>query len=82
MRSKSFAKLALGPVLLATLAMPTFADNGSGNLRNMLKSVNSHGIDASFNTAGAIDLDNAFFKSLGATAVPAARVMSLPRDGR
>ena len=36
-----------------------------GNLRNMLKSVNSHGIDASFNTAGAIDLDNAFFKSLG-----------------
>ena len=31
----------------------------------MLKSVNSHGIDASFNTAGAIDLDNAFFKSLG-----------------
>lgn len=67
MCSEGFVKLARGPVLLAALAMPAFADSNSnqGNLRNMLKSVNSHGIDASFNSAGAIDLDNAFFKSLG-----------------
>ena len=67
MCSEGFVKLALGPVLLAALAMPAIADSNSnqGNLRNMLNSVNSHGIDASFNTAGAIDLDNAFFKSLG-----------------
>jgi cytochrome c peroxidase len=67
MLNKYFAELVLPSVMsvmLATLTLPGFAA-GQGNLRNMLKSVNSHGIDASFNTAGAIDLDNAFFRSLG-----------------
>src|SRR5215217_2800087 len=64
MRHEYFAGLGFMSVMLAMLTLPAFAA-GQGNLRNMLKSVNGHGIDASFNTAGAIDLDNAFFRSLG-----------------
>jgi cytochrome c peroxidase len=64
MRNKYFAGLGFMSVMLAMLTLPVFAA-GQGNLQNMLKSVNGHGIDASFNTAGAIDLDNAFFRSLG-----------------
>jgi len=64
MQSKAFVGFGIVS-MLTTLAMPVLAAGEQGNLRNMLKSANSHGIDASFNTAGAIDLDNAFFKSLG-----------------
>ncbi len=48
-----------------------FADNDfhkngkSGRLPNMLKSANSHGVDATYSKAGFIDLSNPFFKILG-----------------
>jgi len=54
--------------LLAALAAPVFAmeNNGKSNhLPNMLKSTNEHGIDATYSTAGSIDLNNPFFQSLG-----------------
>lgn len=67
MRSKSFTKFGLisASVMFAALAMPAIADSNLDKLPNMFKSVNSHGIDATFNTAGSIDLNNPFFKSLG-----------------
>lgn len=54
-------------MLLATPTFPTFADsNGNSNrLPNMFSSANSHGKDATYSTAGFIDLSNPFFKSLG-----------------
>ncbi len=37
----------------------------SDSLPNMLESTNEHGIDATYSTAGSIDLNNPFFQSLG-----------------
>jgi cytochrome c peroxidase len=70
MRSKGesrsgFVKSSLITFLLAAVAVPAFAESNVEKLRNMFRSVNSHGIDATFSTAGYIDLNNPFFKSLG-----------------
>ncbi|HET7061665.1 MAG TPA: hypothetical protein VFI43_05755, partial [Nitrosospira sp.] len=70
MRSKGesrsgFVKSSLITFLLAAVAVPALAESNVEKLRNMFRSVNSHGIDATFSTAGYIDLDNPFFKSLG-----------------
>lgn len=37
----------------------------SDSMPNMFESENAHGIDATYSTAGSIDLNNPFFKSLG-----------------
>jgi len=70
MRSKGesrsgFIKSSLAAVLFAATAVPAFAESNVDKLRNMFRSVNSHGIDATYSTAGYIDLNNPFFKSLG-----------------
>lgn len=67
MHSKNKIKLRAIPTLLMLLAAPTFADSNdnSNRLPNMFSSVNSHGKDATYSTAGFIDLNNPFFKSLG-----------------
>ncbi|HJT51659.1 MAG TPA: hypothetical protein VJ734_06930, partial [Nitrosospira sp.] len=65
MRSKGFVRSGLLAVLFVALAMPVSAADTPGKLQNMFKSVNSHGIDATYSTAGFIDLNNPFFQSLG-----------------
>ena len=70
MRSKGesrsgFVKSSLITVLLAAVTVPAFAESNVEKLRNMFRSVNSHGIDATYSTAGYIDTNNPFFKSLG-----------------
>ena len=70
MRSKGesrpgFVKSSLVAVLLGAVTMPALAESSVDKLRNMFRSVNSHGIDATYSTAGYIDLNNPFFKSLG-----------------
>jgi hypothetical protein len=70
MRSKGesrsgFVKSSLVAVLLGAVTMPVLAESSVDKLRNMFRSVNSHGIDATYSTAGYIDLNNPFFKSLG-----------------
>jgi cytochrome c peroxidase len=65
MRSKGFVQSGLMAVLFAALTTSVFATDAPGKLRNMFRSVNSHGIDATYSTAGFIDLNNPFFQSLG-----------------
>ena len=67
MSSKKLIKLRAIPALLMLLAAPaSAADSGSvDRLPNMFGAVNSHGKDATYSTAGFIDLNNPFFKSLG-----------------
>src|SRR5690242_17560744 len=70
MRSKGesrsgLVKSSLITVLLAAVAVPALAESNAEKLRNMFRSVNSHGIDATYSTAGYIDTNNPFFKSLG-----------------
>lgn len=60
--------LLLGFALIAFMATGvTVADNKgkSKHLPNMFKSINNHGIDATYSTAGDIDLNNPFFQSFG-----------------
>lgn len=51
----------------AALATSAFAkdEHGDGKLPNMFSAVNAHGKDATYSTAGFIDLNNPFFKNLG-----------------
>ena len=65
MRSKGFVRSGLIAVLFGALATPAFGAGDPDKLPNMFKSVNNHGIFATYNRAGAIDLNNPFFKSLG-----------------
>lgn len=68
---KNFIKLQAVSALFIVLAAPVtiFAkddhDHHSDHLPNMFSSKNSHGKDATYSTAGFIDLNNPFFKSLG-----------------
>ena len=66
---KNFIKLQAVSALFIVLAAPAtiFAkdDDHSDHLPNMFSSKNSHGKDATYSTAGLIDLTNPFFKSLG-----------------
>ena len=68
---KNFIKLQTVSALFIVLAapVPIFAkddhDHHSDHLPNMFSSKNSHGKDATYSTAGFIDLNNPFFKSLG-----------------
>ena len=73
MNSKNRIKLKTVAALLLLLVAPIITDrtvsaennNSSNRLPNMLRSTNSHGVDATYSTAGFIDLDNPFFKSIG-----------------
>ncbi len=53
--------------LFVALTIISFAnaDSNKEKLPNMLRSVNANGVDATFSTAGFIDLKNPFFQSLG-----------------
>ena len=65
MSSMTITKLKMVTALVtAVLAAPTFATDGN-KLPNMFAAQNAHGKDATFSTAGFIDLDNPFFKSFG-----------------
>lgn len=62
----------LSAALIMLLAVPVFAKDDhskkghhGNHLPNMFSSENEHGRDATYSTAGFIDLDNPFFKSLG-----------------
>lgn len=74
MHNRNIARLPIISALFFMLTAPVFAKddhddhgrNHHGNrLPNMLSMKNSHGKDATFSTAGFIDLDNPFFKSIG-----------------
>lgn len=67
MNSKNMMKLRVIPALFMLFSVPALADsNGnSDRLPNMFSAPNSHGKDATYSTAGFIDLNNPFFKSLG-----------------
>ncbi|MBS0497140.1 MAG: hypothetical protein JSR51_05785 [Proteobacteria bacterium] len=74
MHNGNIARLLIISALFIMLTATVFAkddhdDRGRahhGNrLPNMFSSENSHGKDATFSTAGFIDLDNPFFKSIG-----------------
>jgi hypothetical protein len=45
--------------------LPDENNGESDHLPNMFKSANEHGIDATYSTAGSIDLTNPFFQNLG-----------------
>lgn len=73
---KNNIKLTAISALLIMLATPVFAkdshdhddddhDHHSSRLPNMFSAENSHGRDATYSTAGFIDLNNPFFKSIG-----------------
>ncbi|AEJ02894.1 hypothetical protein Nit79A3_3156 [Nitrosomonas sp. Is79A3] len=68
---RNIIKLQTISALFVMLAAPAFAksdhdhDHHSNHLPNMFSSTNSHGKDATYSTAGFIDLKNPFFKSLG-----------------
>ncbi len=60
--------LLLGSALITFMATGvTVADDKgkSERIPNMFKSINDHGIDATYSTAGYIDLNNPFFQSFG-----------------
>ena len=72
MYNRNTARLPIISALFFMLTAPVFAKDdhdGRGHhgnrLPNMFSSENSHGKDATFSTAGFIDLDNPFFKSIG-----------------
>ena len=67
MRKNNIIRLQAVSALFIMLTAPVFAkeDSNSDKLPNMFRSENSHGKDATFSTAGFIDLTNPFFKSLG-----------------
>lgn len=67
MRKNNIIRLQAVSALFIILTAPVFAkeDPHSDKLPNMFRSENSHGKDATFSTAGFIDLNNPFFKSLG-----------------
>lgn len=67
MRKNNIIRLQAVSALFIMLTAPVFAkeDPHSDKLPNMFRSENSHGKDATFSTAGFIDLNNPFFKSLG-----------------
>ena len=71
MKNKSHIKLHAIAALFIMLAAPAFAkdsddrDDDSKRLPNMFSAENSHGRDATYSTAGFIDLNNPFFKSIG-----------------
>jgi len=67
MHNRNIARLTIISALFIMLAAPVFAkeDHDGNRLPNMFSSENSHGKDATFSTAGFIDLDNPFFKSIG-----------------
>jgi len=67
MRKNNIIRLQVVSALFIMLTAPVFAkeDPNSDKLPNMLRSENSHGKDATYSTAGFIDLNNPFFKSLG-----------------
>lgn len=66
---RNCVKLQILSALFVVLAAPVFAKNEHehqpNHLPNMFSSTNSHGKDATYSTAGFIDLNNPFFKSLG-----------------
>lgn len=70
---KNNIKLQAISALLIMLAAPAFAkdshdlehDDHPNRLPNMFSAENSHGKDATYSTAGFIDLNNPFFKSIG-----------------
>src|SRR6476620_1401692 len=85
MRSKGesrsgFVKSSLVAVLLGAVTMPALAESSVDKLRNMFRSVNSHGIDATYSTAGYIDLNNPFFKSLGTNGLSCS-TCHVPSEG-
>ncbi|QOJ24487.1 MAG: hypothetical protein HRU78_13235 [Gammaproteobacteria bacterium] len=75
MQSSNIVRLQIISALFFMLAAPAFAkddhdddrDRGhnTNRLPNMFSSENSHGKDATYSTAGFIDLNNPFFKSIG-----------------
>ena len=72
MYNRNTARLPIISALFFMLTATVFAKDdhdGRGHhgnrLPNMFSSENSHGKDATFSTAGFIDLDNPFFKSIG-----------------
>ncbi|MBK6958299.1 MAG: hypothetical protein IPH22_07810 [Nitrosomonas sp.] len=62
---KNFIKLQAVSALFIVLAAPVTIFAKDDHLPNMFSSKNSHGKDATYSTAGFIDLNNPFFKSLG-----------------
>ena len=74
MKNKSHIQLQAIAALFIMLAAPAFAkdshdhdderDHHSNRLPNMFSAENSHGRDATYSTAGFIDLNNPFFKSI------------------
>ena len=60
-------RAALASSFFAPFIIISFAtaSDGPAKLPNMFRSVNSHGVDATFSTAGFIDLKNPFFQTLG-----------------
>lgn len=69
MKNKVVSGIQIISALFLMLSSPVFAkddhEDKSDRLPNMLKSKNKHGEDATYSTAGFIDLKNPFFKSLG-----------------
>jgi len=75
MQSSNIVRLQVISALFFMLAAPAFAkddhdddrDRGhnTNRLPNMFSSENSHGKDATYSTAGFIDLNNPFFKNIG-----------------
>ena len=65
--TKSTITITLSALLMLALT-PLSAESNHENkdkLPNMFTSSNAHGKDATYSTAGFIDLTNPFFKSLG-----------------
>lgn len=86
MRKKNIIRLQAVSVLFVMLTTPVFAKNDHDHedhpnrLPNMFISKNSHGKDATYSTAGFIDLNNPFFKSLGSNGRSCA-TCHLPSQG-
>lgn len=82
MRKKNIIRLQAVSVLFVMLTAPVFAkeDPNPDKLPNMFHSENSHGKDATYSTAGFIDLNNPFFKSLGSNGRSCA-TCHLPSQG-
>lgn len=82
MRKKNIIRLQALSVLFVMLTAHVFAkeDPNPDKLPNMFHSENSHGKDATYSTAGFIDLNNPFFKSLGSNGRSCA-TCHLPSQG-
>lgn len=72
------------PAAFLLVLTPLSADDKHGHanqLPNMFTSTNAHGKDATYSTAGFIDLNNPFLKTWGVTDVAVLHAIFLRKDG-